>query len=167
MIKSINLIAPAFVTMSAAISAVKPNKITRMCLMLMPNDAATSPPNAKTIRCRIAGFDSATSLPRMLFANHSVPSCWQVFGLRWVVECGGCVVLFIAPHTHRETTLHDILYDTNPPPQPLAKTCVVLGVCQTPTRWVTYIRSPTQNPSTHACAPGVGGCLFFCCVRTQ
>jgi len=66
---------------------------------------------------------------------------------------------------HRETTLHDILYDTNPPPQPLAKTCVVLGVCQTPTRWVTYIRSPTQNPSTHACAqPGVGGCLFFCCV---
>ena len=89
MTKSINLIAPAFVTMSAAISAVKPNKITRMCLMLMPNDAATSPPNAKTIRCRIAGFDSATSLPRMLFANHSVPSCWQVFGLRWVVECGG------------------------------------------------------------------------------
>ena len=89
MTKSINLIAPAFATMSAAISAVKPNKITSMCLMLMPNDAATSPPNAKTIRRRIAGFDSATSLPRMLFANHSVPSCWQVFGLRWVVECGG------------------------------------------------------------------------------
>ena len=47
MTKSINLIAPAFATMSAAISAVKPNEITRMCSMLMPNDAATSPPNTK------------------------------------------------------------------------------------------------------------------------
>ena len=63
---------------------------------------------------------------------------------------------------HRETTPHDILYDTNPPPQPLAKTCVVLGVCQTPTRWVTYIRSPTQNPSTHACVhPGGWWMLIF------
>ena len=97
MTKSINLIAPAFATMPAAISAVKPNKITRMCSILMPNDAATSPPNAKTIRRRIAGFDSATSLPRMLFANHAVPTCWQVFGLCWVVECSGCVVLFTAP----------------------------------------------------------------------
>ena len=78
------------------------------------------------------------------------------------------LVLFIAPHTHRETTLHDILYDTNPPPQPLAKTCVVLGVCQTPTRWVTYIRSPTQNPSTHACVPPGGWwmLIFLLCENS-
>ena len=66
----------------------------------------------------------------MLFTNHSIPSCWQVF---------------IAPHL--ETAPHDILYDSNPPPQPLSKTCVVLGVCQTPTRWVTYIRSPSKTPA--------------------
>ena len=87
----------------------------------------------------------------MLFTNHSIPSCWQVF---------------IAPHL--ETAPHDILYDTNPPPQPLAKTCVVLGVCQTPTRWVTYIRSPTQNPSTHACVPPGGWwmLIFLLCENS-
>ena len=80
----------------------------------------------------------------------------------------GCAVLFIAPHTHRETTPHDILYDTNPPPQPLVKTCVVLGVCQTPTRWVTYIRSPKQNPSTHACAQPRGWwmLIFLLCENS-
>ena len=64
--------------------------------------------------------------------------------------------------------LETILYDTNPPPQPLAKTCVVLGVCQTPTRWVTYIRSPTQNPSTHACVPPGGWwmLIFLLCENS-
>ena len=97
--------------------------------------------------------------------SHLVGRSSGFVGLLSVV---GCVVLFIAPHTHRETTLHDILYDTNPPPQPLVKTCVVLGVCQTPTRWVTYIRSPTQNPSTHACVPPGGWwmLIFLLCENS-
>ena len=149
MTKSINLIAPAFATMSAAISAVKPNEITRMCSMLMPNDAATSPPNTKP---------SGAVLQVLIVRPHCRECCSPTIPSHLVGRSS----------PHLETAPHDTLYDTNPPPQPLAKTCVVLGVCQTPTRWVTYIRSPKQNPSTHACAQPRGWwMLIFCCVRTQ
>ena len=63
--------------------ADKPNKITRMCLMLMPNDATTSPPNAKP---------SSIVLQVLIMRPHcreccspTVQSCRQVFGLqRWM-----------------------------------------------------------------------------------
>ena len=63
--------------------ADKPNKITRMCSMLMPNDAATSPPNAKP---------SSIVLQVLIMRPHcreccspTVQSCRQVFGLqRWM-----------------------------------------------------------------------------------
>ena len=152
MTKPINLIAPAFATMSAAISAVKPNKIRRMCSMLMLNDAATSPPNAKP---------SSAVLQVLIVRPHCRECCSPTIPSHLVGRSS-------SRRTLKPSRMTSCLYDTNPSPQPLAKTCVVLGVCQTPTRWVTYIRSPKQNPSTHACAqPGVGGCFFFCCVRTQ
>lgn len=60
--------------------ADKPNKITRMCSMLMPNDAATSPPNAKP---------SSIVLQVLIMRPHcreccspTVQSCRQVFGLQ-------------------------------------------------------------------------------------
>ena len=146
MTKPINLIAPAFATMSAVISAVKPNKIRRMCSMLMLNDAATSPPNAKP----------SSAVSQVLIVRPHCRECCSPTIPSHLVGRSSSRRALKPPRTT------SCLYDTNPPPQPLVKTCVVLGVCQTPTRWVTYIRSPSKTPAhTRVLNQGLVDASFF------
>ena len=111
MTKPINLIAPAFATMSAVISAVKPNKIRRMCSMLMLNDAATSPPNAKP---------SSAVLQVLIVRPHCRECCSPTIPSHLVGRSS-------SRRTLKPPRMTSCLYDTNPPSQPLSKTCVVLG----------------------------------------